>query len=200
MWASRGTRCLRRCWALQPAAGLPLGPLGWQARAAVPAVSAATSLCSRSTSSTANGGGPIGGGSSGARRTSHAKATKGRTRRRSSLLDLLVHLRDLDIELQEQIGDVQVWGSPSEPRWRYSDEPEYDMDRGVSDTPASYLATSVDESRAIVDPDMYEIEVQTDPQGRKIVKVVQVGSASDSDEDEESQLDEPFLPFGVHRR
>jgi len=142
----------------------------------------------RCTSSTADG--PRSG--SGARRTPQHRAPRSRTwvRKRSSLLDFLADLREADLETQRQEGTAPSLPPDTDARWQLSGDSD-------SSGPVSLLSTYVDESRAFVDPDLYEIEVFTDKLGRQLFRVVQIGSADEFDGFEDSPLDEPFLPFGV---
>mmetsp|Transcript_54675 Transcript_54675/g.138043 ORF Transcript_54675/g.138043 Transcript_54675/m.138043 type:complete len:191 (-) Transcript_54675:146-718(-) len=166
---------------LQPSAPMGFGGGDGCGNAAVGLLVGAT-RCSGS--STASG--------SGARRAAQSRAARSRmkVRRRSTLLELLSLLREADLELHEGVGpDLSPWSGVNT-RWHMADEHE---ELG----PVSLLSTSVDESRAIVDPDLYEIEVATDRFGRQIIKVVQMEGHEENEE--ESPLDEPFLPFGVHQ-
>mmetsp|Transcript_14012 Transcript_14012/g.30443 ORF Transcript_14012/g.30443 Transcript_14012/m.30443 type:complete len:247 (+) Transcript_14012:257-997(+) len=138
-----------------------------------PAV-AATAATSTASANAAVGAGA--GRTSGARRSTYPRAEKTRSsRRRRSYLDLLQQLRGQHFELTDQVGNMQFWSIGDDTRWRFADEPQYDLQSGVTQGPVWRLPASVDESRAIVDPDLYEIEVQEDQHGRCIVKVVQVG-------------------------
>lgn len=133
------------------------------------------------------------GAGSGARRSAHSRSARARTksRHRSSLLDLLAHLKDASIELNKE--------GPLGPQWA-NDKPRWQYGEGSQQRPASLLPMTVDESCVITDPDLYEVELFTNRKGQQVVKVVHVDGSDASDgEDDESPLDQPFLPFGVHR-